>query len=52
MEMAESPDPPLHLYLGNDAYIRAARKLAEMSAELEQWKSITIAADFHDGPGG
>jgi short-subunit dehydrogenase len=51
MEMAESPDPPLHLYLGNDAYNRASRKLTELSVELEQWKLTTIAADFHVGSG-
>ncbi len=46
MELAESPEPPMHLFLGNDAYKRASKKLSEMSAELEQWKSITIGADF------
>jgi short-subunit dehydrogenase len=49
MEMAESLDPPLHLYLGNDAYNRAGKKLVEMTAELEQWKSTTIGADFKQG---
>lgn len=46
IEMAERPDPPMHLYLGNDAYNRAEGKLAAMSAELEQWKSTTVGADF------
>jgi len=46
MELAESPQPPMHLFLGNDAYNRASKKLAEMSTELEHWKSITIGADF------
>jgi NAD(P)-dependent dehydrogenase (short-subunit alcohol dehydrogenase family) len=46
IELAESPEPPLHLFLGNDAYNRASEKLAIMSAELEQWKSTTIGADF------
>lgn len=46
MELAESPEPPMHLFLGNDAYNRASKKLTEMSGELEQWKSITIGADF------
>jgi hypothetical protein len=36
----------MHLFLGNDAYKRASEKLAAMSAELKQWKSTTIAADF------
>ena len=46
MELAENPEPPMHLFLGNDAYNRASKKLSEMSAELEQWKSTTIGADF------
>ncbi|AYB32959.1 SDR family oxidoreductase [Chryseolinea soli] len=46
MELAESPEPPIHLFLGKDAYNRASEKLTAMSAELEEWKSITIGADF------
>jgi short-subunit dehydrogenase len=46
MELAESPEPPMHLFLGNDAYTRASKKLTEMSGELEHWKSITVGADF------
>jgi short-subunit dehydrogenase len=46
MELAESPEPPMHLFLGNDAYNRASKKLTDMSGELEQWKSITVGADF------
>jgi short-subunit dehydrogenase len=46
MELAESPEPPMHLFLGNDAYNRASKKLTDMSEELEQWRSITAGADF------
>ncbi len=46
MELAESPEPPMHLFLGKDAYNRASGKLVAMSAELERWKSITTGADF------
>jgi NAD(P)-dependent dehydrogenase (short-subunit alcohol dehydrogenase family) len=46
IELAENPDPPMHLFLGNDAYHRAATKLVTMSVELEQWKSTTTGADF------
>ena len=46
MELAESPEPPMHLFLGNDAYNRASKKLTDMSLELEQWKPITVWADF------
>ena len=41
MELAESAAPPMHLFLGDDAYDRASKKLTDMSEELEQWKSIT-----------
>jgi short-subunit dehydrogenase len=46
IELAESPAPPMHLFLGNDAYNRAQKKLTDMSEELEQWKSVTAGADF------
>ena len=46
IEVAESSDPPMHLFLGKDAYNRASKKLTTMTAELEQWKSVTIGADF------
>src|SRR5258706_6655935 len=42
IEIAESTEPPMHLFLGNDAYNRASKKLSTMSLELEQWKSTTI----------
>lgn len=44
--LAESATPPIHLFLGADAYNRATEKLKGMSAELEQWKPVTISADF------
>jgi short-subunit dehydrogenase len=46
IELSEKENPPIHLYLGSDAYRRASAKLAAMTAELEQWKSTTISADF------
>jgi NAD(P)-dependent dehydrogenase (short-subunit alcohol dehydrogenase family) len=44
--LAESEQPPLHLYLGQDAYNRAATKLATMTTELQQWKATTLSADY------
>jgi short-subunit dehydrogenase len=46
IELSEKEDAPLHLYLGKDAYHRASGKLAAMTAELEEWKSTTMSADF------
>lgn len=46
MELTESQKPPMHLFLGNDAYNRASQKLVDMAEELERWKAITVGADF------
>ncbi len=46
MTLAESQEPPLHLYLGQDAYNRVSAKLTAMTAELEHWKLITVSADY------
>jgi len=46
IELAESQQVPDHLFLGRDAYNRAAEKLKAMSTELEEWKEISIHADF------
>ncbi len=37
---------PQHLFLGRDAYRRAADKLSSMTSELEAWKATTLAVDF------
>ncbi|HTB24130.1 MAG TPA: SDR family NAD(P)-dependent oxidoreductase [Puia sp.] len=44
--LAENEHPPIHLYLGRDAYNRVSAKLAAMTTELEEWKSTTVSADF------
>ena len=46
MKLAESQEPPLHLYLGKDAYNRVSTKLTAMTEEMEQWKPITVSADY------
>jgi len=48
IQLAENQQPPLHLYLGRDAYKRASEKLTAMADELETWKATTIGADFPD----
>jgi hypothetical protein len=48
IELSEKPQPPLHLYLEQDAYNRASEKLAAMKTELEEWKATIISADFQE----
>jgi len=44
--LSEASEPPVHLFLGTDAYDRASQKLATMSEALEKWKDISRSADF------
>ena len=47
----ESPEPPLHLVLGSDAYHRTRQMLAAFSADLETWKAVSLAADYDSASG-
>ena len=46
IQAVESPEPPLHLVLGSDAYHRTRQMLAAFSADLETWKAVSIAAEY------
>jgi NAD(P)-dependent dehydrogenase (short-subunit alcohol dehydrogenase family) len=42
----ESPNPPHHLLLGNDAYMGAMAKLEELRKEFLAWETVSRGADF------
>jgi NAD(P)-dependent dehydrogenase (short-subunit alcohol dehydrogenase family) len=46
IRLAENPAPPLHLWLGANALDRAGEKIQSMGRELEQWKELSVSADF------
>jgi NAD(P)-dependent dehydrogenase (short-subunit alcohol dehydrogenase family) len=46
IQAVDSPEPPLHLILGSDAYHRTRQMLDAFSAELEAWKTVSIGADY------
>lgn len=46
ISLAENNDPPVHLLLGADAYIRAAKKIEDMKKEMGEWQQVTLSADF------
>ncbi|MFD2941372.1 oxidoreductase [Flavobacterium notoginsengisoli] len=43
IKASEDENPPLHLFLGEDAYNMANQKIASVQAELEQWKTVSIS---------
>ncbi len=46
IQVAESQNPPLHLFLGKDAYDMAYNKINSVRQELEDWKSVTLSTAF------
>jgi NAD(P)-dependent dehydrogenase (short-subunit alcohol dehydrogenase family) len=46
MELVNSPNPPVNLFLGSDAYNRATDKIATLSHQMEQWKNLSFSTDF------
>jgi len=46
IKVAEAPNPPLHLFLGTDAFGLATQKIADLSAEIDAWKGVSTATDF------
>lgn len=46
IQVAEDNNPPLHLFLGSDAYEMAYNKINSVRQELEDWKSVTVSTAF------
>ena len=45
MEVAATDNPPLHLFLGADAYDMANQKIEQVQADLSAWKELATATD-------
>lgn len=46
IKASHDQSPPLHLFLGEDAYNMANQKIASVQKELEGWKSVSISTGF------
>ena len=46
IRMAQEPNPPLHLFLGQDAYDLAYEKIKAIQNDLETWKAVTVSTGF------
>lgn len=47
-QISEAHNPPLHLFLGDDAYQVANLKIAAVQHDLQQWQSLSAATIFAD----
>ena len=46
IRIANEPNPPVHLFLGQDAYDMANQQMAAIKGELETWKELTTTTGF------
>ena len=46
IEAGFNPNPPLHLFLGTDAYKRAMAKIENLTAEIQSLKNISTSTDY------
>ncbi|MDJ0363971.1 SDR family NAD(P)-dependent oxidoreductase [Hymenobacter sp. H14-R3] len=46
MQISEAESPPVHLFLGEDAYQLAAQKIAAVQQDLRQWQAVASATSF------
>jgi NAD(P)-dependent dehydrogenase (short-subunit alcohol dehydrogenase family) len=52
LDLASSPNPPLRLVLGKDAYARAERTDEARLTELRAWRDTSASTDFPTTDGG
>lgn len=48
VNLVETPEPPLRLLLGKQAYQAAHHKFTNLLVSMEEWKETTINADYLD----
>lgn len=45
LKLIDSPNPPAHLLLGSDAIKLVREKLAALSAEIDEWETLSTSTD-------
>ncbi|MBZ4041438.1 SDR family NAD(P)-dependent oxidoreductase [Flavobacterium hibisci] len=46
IKVSQDENPPLHLFLGEDAFNMANQKIASVQGELSQWKTVSVSTGF------
>ena len=46
IQLASVENPPMHLFLGQDAYDMAYVKIKAVQNDLETWKDVTVSTGF------
>jgi NAD(P)-dependent dehydrogenase (short-subunit alcohol dehydrogenase family) len=46
LQVADAPNPPVHLLLGSDALSLVREKLDGLNQEIDAWEHVTVGTDF------
>ncbi|WP_281309683.1 SDR family NAD(P)-dependent oxidoreductase [Flavobacterium flavigenum] len=46
IKVSQDENPPLHLFLGEDAFNMANQKIVSVQGELSQWKTVSVSTGF------
>ncbi|MCR4033600.1 MULTISPECIES: oxidoreductase [Flavobacterium] len=46
IKASEDQNPPLHLFLGEDAFNMANQKIASVQSELGKWREVSVGTNF------
>jgi len=46
LQAIDSPAPPLHLVLGSDAFDRVSAQIETFTAELRDWRDLSLSTDY------
>ena len=46
IKVSQDQNPPLHLFLGEDAFNMANQKIASVQSELGKWKEVSVGTNF------
>jgi NAD(P)-dependent dehydrogenase (short-subunit alcohol dehydrogenase family) len=46
IKVSQDQNPPLHLFLGEDAFNMANQKIASVQNELKEWKELSVSTGF------
>lgn len=49
IKIAGAENPPLHLFLGSDAFNMAHATISEVQKDLENWKEVSLSTDLESG---
>lgn len=48
IQVSKEANPPLHLFVGSDAYELANKKIEDVQKEMEAWKALATSTGFND----